>query len=121
MDFPTAYVFRGIVQEKEGFIAQPFFDLGVSLGSGVTLNVGNWDSLHSGPTGTFYEADYYGSLTFTAGKVKPGVLFTSYTSPNDRFATVHELAGVIAIDDSASSFPVNPKIILAFELSRQPG
>ena len=81
VDFPTAYVFRGIMQEKEGFIAQPFVDLGVSLGSGVSLNVGNWDSLHSGPTGTFYEADYYGALNFTAGKLKPGVLFTSYTEP----------------------------------------
>jgi hypothetical protein len=117
VDFPTAYVFRGIMQEREGFIAQPFVDLGVSLGSGVSLNVGNWDSLHSGPTGTFYEADYYAALNFTAGKLKPGVLFTSYTSPNDRFGTVHELAGVLAIDDSASAFPVNPKITLAFELS----
>ena len=45
------------------------------------------------------------------------MLFTSYTSPADSFATVHELAGVLGIDDSASAFPLSPKVILAFELS----
>ena len=37
------------------------------------------------------------------------------TSPADSFATVKELA-VFAFDDSASAFPLNPKVILAFEL-----
>jgi hypothetical protein len=45
------------------------------------------------------------------------VLFTSYTSPADSFSTVHELAGVLAIDDSGSAFPLSPKVVLAFELS----
>src|SRR5687767_2782032 len=119
VDFPTAYLFRGIHQESAGMIAQPPIDLGVALGKGISLNVGQWYSMHSGPTGNFYEADYYGSLTFTAGKVKPGVLFTSYTSPNDRFATVHELATFVAIDDSASPFPLAPKATVAFELDGQ--
>ncbi len=119
MDVVSAYMFRGIRQESDGFIGQPYVDLGVALGSGATLNVGNWDSLHStNPSGfgSFYESDYYASLTFTAGKVKPGLLYTSYTSPADRFATVHELAGVLAIDDSARPVPMSPKIVLAFEL-----
>jgi hypothetical protein len=118
VDFPTAYVFRGILQEDKGFIAEPWVDLAVALAGGVTVNVGNWDSLHSGPTGKFYESDYYGAVTFTAGKwVKPGLLFTSYTSPNDRFATVNELAGVLAINDSARKVPFSPKIVLGFELT----
>jgi len=121
-DFATAYVFRGIYQEDNGAIAPTYVDVGVNLGRGVTLNFGNWDSLHSGPTGhgghgnAWYEADYYGSMTFTAGKLKPGVLFTSYTSPNDAFATVHELAGVVAYDDSSSPFPLSPKAIVGVEL-----
>ena len=118
-DLPTAYLFRGIHQESTGFIVQPPIDLGVALGRGVTLNVGQWHSMHSGPTGNYYEADYYGSMTFTAGKWKPGVLLTSYTSPNDRFSTVHELAGVMAYDDSASPFPLSPKATIAFELHGQ--
>lgn len=117
-DFTSAYFFRGIRQHSGGTIAQPFADLGIALGSGVSANVGGWESIHSSaPNGNWYEADYYGSVTFTAGKLKPGVLFTSYTSPADSFTTVNELAGVLGIDDSASAFPLSPKVIVAFELS----
>ncbi len=117
-DFTSAYLFRGIRQHSGGTIAQPFADLGIAIAPGITANVGGWESIHSSaPGGNWYEADYYGSLTFTAGKLKPGVLFTSYTSPADSFSTVHELAGVLGIDDSASAFPLSPKVILAFELS----
>jgi hypothetical protein len=119
VDFATSYLFRGIHQESSGFVAQPPLDLGVTVGNGVSLNVGHWYSVHSGPTGNFYEADYYGSITFTAGRLKPGVLFTSYTSPNDTFGTVHELAAFLAFDDSANAFPLSPKATLAFELDGQ--
>ena len=125
VDFMTAYVFRGIYQEDHGTIIPPYVDLGVALGRGISVNVGNWNSLHSGPSGhgghgnAWYEADYYGSMTFTAGKVKPGVLFTSYTSPNDAFKSVHELAGVIAYDDSGSAFPLSPKLVIGTELDGQ--
>ncbi len=118
-DVLTSYLFRGIHQESAGIVAQPPIDLGVTLGRGVSLNVGHWYSMHSGPTGSFYEADYYGSMTFAAGRLKPGVLFTSYTSPNDRFATVHELAAFVGVDDSGSAFPLSPKATIAFELDGQ--
>jgi hypothetical protein len=116
LDFASAYMFRGIRQQSGGAIAQPYVDLAISLAPGVTANVGNWDSFHSKSPSGWYESDYYGSVTFTAGKLKPGVLYTSYTSPADSFATVHELAGVLSIDDSASTFPLSPKVVLAFEL-----
>jgi hypothetical protein len=123
-DFPTAYMFRGIFQEDKGFIMQPFVDVGIAAAPGVTINTGLWNSVHSGPSGSdnedgrgaWYETDFYASATFQFGKVKPGVLYTAYTSPNDAFATVHEIAAVVAFDDSGSSFPVNPKAILAFEV-----
>jgi hypothetical protein len=130
-DFATAYMFRGIYQEDHGTIVPPYFDLGVVLYQGngklknVTANAGNWNSLHSGPSGNaghgnpWYEADYYGSVTFTLGRWKPGALFTSYTSPNDVFKTVNELAAVVAYDDSGSKFPLSPKATVAFELSGQ--
>ena len=118
IDFTSAYFFRGIRQHSGGTIAQPYVDVGVSVGKGVTLNVGNWDSIHSSASGgNWYESDYYGAVTFTAGKLSPGLLYTSYTSPADSFSTVHELAGVVAVDDSASAFPLSPKVVLAFELS----
>lgn len=117
MDFTSAYLFRGIPQHSGGTIVQPYVDLGIALGHGVTANVGGWNSVHStAAAGNWYESDYYGSVTFTAGKLKPGLLYTSYTSPADSFATVKELAGVLAFDDSASVFPLSPKVVLAFEL-----
>jgi hypothetical protein len=134
IDFVSAYLFRGIFQEDSGVIAPPYADVGVSVYSGegalksVTLNGGIWNSLHSGPSGSgndaiersaWYEADYYGSVTFQVGQWKPGALYTSYTSPNDAFGTVHELAGVLAYDDSGSAFPLNPKAIVAVELKGQ--
>ena len=118
LDFTSAYFFRGIRQHSGGTIAQPYVDLGVSMDNGISFNVGNWDSIHSSASGgNFYEADYYAAATFTAGKLKPGLLYTSYTSPADSFSTVHELAGVFTVDDSASPFPLSPKAVLAFELS----
>lgn len=119
VDVLSAYMFRGIHQESRGVIAQPPIDLGLTLSERLTLNVGQWHSIHSGPTGSLYESDYYGSLTFSAGRLKPGVLFTSYTSPNDRFTTVQELATYVSFDDSGSRFPLAPKATLAFELDGQ--
>jgi hypothetical protein len=117
VDFASAYLLRGIMQKSGGAFAQPYADLGIALAPGVSANVGGWDSIHSNPdAGNWYESDYYASIAFTGGKVKPGLLYTSYTSPADSFRTVHELAGVVAFDDSTSAFPVSPKVVLAFEL-----
>jgi len=119
LDFASAYLFRGIPQHSGGTIAQPYADVAFALKHGITADVGTWNSIHSTqPAGNYYERDYFGSLTFTAGKLKPGVLYTSYTSPADSFATVQELAGTLAVDDSKSAFPLNPKIVLAFELGK---
>jgi hypothetical protein len=117
VDFTSAYMFRGIRQHSGGAIAQPYVDFGIALGRGISANAGNWDSVHStAPAGNWYESDYYGSLTFTAGRLKPGLLYTQYTSPADSFATVKELAGVFAVDDSKSPLPLSPKAVVAFEL-----
>ena len=122
VDFASAYMFRGIYQEDRGAITPAFVDVGVSIGPGLSLNVGHWSSLHSGPSGhggrgnAWYEADYYGSATFTFGNVQPGVLFTSYTSPNDGFATVQEIAAVLAYDDGGNVVAFSPRATVGFEL-----
>jgi len=117
VDVTSAYLFRGILQSDTGAIIQPYIDIGLAVGHGVTVNFGNWESQHSSLPGKFYESDYYGSVTGTAGKWKPGVLFTSYTSPKDAFKTVNELAFVLSYDDSAMKMPWSPKIVLAQELT----
>jgi hypothetical protein len=117
LDFTSAYLFRGILQESGGAIGQPYADVAFGLKHGITLDVGTWNSIHStADVGNWYESDYFGSVTFTTGKFKPGLLYTSYTSPADRFATVQELAGTLVYDDSKSPFPLSPKVVLAFEL-----
>jgi hypothetical protein len=118
LDFTSAYLFRGILQESGGAIGQPYGDIAFNLKHGITVDVGTWNSVHStADVGNWYESDYFGSVTFTAGKLKPGLLYTSYTSPADRFATVQELAGTLVFDDSKSPFPLTPKVVLAFELA----
>jgi hypothetical protein len=117
LDFASAYVFRGILQESGGAIGQPYADVAVAMKHGITADFGTWNSIHStADVGNWYESDYFASVTFTTGKLKPGLLYTSYTSPADRFSTVQELAGTLVVDDSKSPFPLSPKVILAFEL-----
>jgi hypothetical protein len=122
-DAPTLYLFRGLRQEADSaFTFQPFVDVGFAASDAVSVNVGTWNSLHSGSNSdafdnAWYESDLYASATVTTGKWKPGVLFTAYTSPADAYDTVSELAGVLAYDDSASAVPFSPKVVVAFELS----
>jgi hypothetical protein len=129
MPLLTGYVFRGIVQEGDPkFTIQPFVDVGVAVSDTMTVNLGTWNSFHTGSNkdaldGSFYESDLYASATFISGKWKPGVLYTLYTSPaggydgvgEDGSIGVSELAFFASYDDSASSVPLSPKIVLAVE------
>jgi hypothetical protein len=70
-------------QEDRGVVAPAFLDMRIPLFAGrggvsaVRANVGMWNSFHSGPTGAqgrssaWCEADYYASLTATAGRWSP--------------------------------------------------
>lgn len=135
VDFTSAYYFRGILQENQGVIAQPWVELGYNLFTAeddstlksIDLTFGLWNSLHDGPTGSadgiWYESDFYASLS--AGldeRVTLGTTYTSYTSPNASFGTVQELAFSIGLDDSdlfGNSFSLKPSFLFAFELTGQ--
>jgi hypothetical protein len=125
VETPSLYLFRGIRQEGDAaFTAQPYVDLGFAASDRVNVNLGLWNSLHTGTSGTgcecgasaWYELDVYVSATVSAGRVTPGVLFTAYTSPNDFFPTVHELAFFASFDDSEMAVPLSPKVTLATEV-----
>jgi hypothetical protein len=117
VDFTTQYWFRGLAQENQGLIAQPWIDLGFGLYEGdgalnsIDLNVGIWNSWHgTNPTGTggagsdpelWYEADLYGGVSFTVyNDWTLGLVYTAYTSPNNTFGTTEEIAGSIAYNDA---------------------
>jgi len=148
-DFTNAYMFRGIRQDDTslctaavqcpGFklLTWPYFDLAFSLYSGdgglknVTADIGTWNSLHPGATGShgpsgklWYESDFYASIGFgLGGGVTVGSTWTSYTSPNNMFSTVREIAFKVSEDDSAflKKAAVKPYALVAFEVSASPG
>ncbi|MEX2213287.1 MAG: TorF family putative porin [Phycisphaeraceae bacterium] len=116
VDYISQYWFRGLAQENQGAIVQPYVDLGFNLYSAeegplssVDLNVGIWGSLHSGPSGSgiggpgnfLYEMDYYAGISATILDFTAGVIYTAYTSPNGFFATTQEIAVKVSYDDAA--------------------
>ncbi len=124
-DFPTLYFFRGIRQEFDADLTfQPWVNVAYTASPTVTLNVGSWNSIHSGSNsdedvydGAFYETDFYASGAFATGKVTSTLLYTAYMSPIDAFGPVHEIAYTAGFSDSESSLPMAPAVTLAFELS----
>ena len=136
VDFSHAYFFRGIRQEREGFIAQPYGDINVDFysnpdGQGitsVTFTLGQWNSLHSASTGAdemsdnvpgWYESDFYTGVTLLIDNWEAGVVYTAYTSPSHAFGTTQELALSLQMDDSGllGGFSLFPHALLAFETS----
>lgn len=142
VDWTTHYFFRGILQEDQDYIIQPYGDVTFKLleGKGALTNLGLtfglWNSLHGGPTGVeggaggvdstdpkiWYEADFYAKLGATiAENVTTAIIYTAYMSPNDRFATVEEIALSLAYNDSKllGPFALNPSLLIAFETDGQ--
>jgi hypothetical protein len=137
-EIPSRYYFRGILQEREDFILQPYGDITFKLYEGkgplstLSLTLGVWNSLHWGPTGldgvntvdpkVWYEADFFATLSavlfedFTAG-----LTYTAYMSPNDAFKTAQEVSVNLSYNDARwlGAFALNPTVLLAFETSGQ--
>ena len=139
IDFLNAYHFRGIPQDEGAFgsVMWPYADLGFALFEGggalktVGVNVGTWNSLHTGAAGLdgptrrlWYESDFYATLGLGLGAgTSVGVTYTAYTSPNFLFSTVRELAFKVAVDDSGAlgKAAVRPYVLLARELGEDGG
>jgi hypothetical protein len=69
-------------------------------------------------TDGLYETDYYPSLSVSwAGGVTTALTFYDYTSPNDTFRDVEEVAVDLSYDDSEllGDFAVSPTATFAFE------
>ena len=136
-DFVNRYMFRGIRQHSTGLATWPWADLGIAAYSGesglksVSVNVGTWNSQHTGDTGMkgpsaklWYESDFYATLGFGfGGGVSLGTTYTAYTSPNNSFSSVKELMVKLAVDDSArlGKAAIKPYALVAQELDTAPG
>jgi hypothetical protein len=130
-DLTNAYFFRGILQERDGFIAQPwgeFYFNAYSAESGpirdVTFGVGSWSSFHTAATGavdgphSLYETDWYPLVSLgLPGDLTLTTTYYWYTSPNGAFDTTQELNFKLAWDDSETlgRWAIGPWINFAVE------
>jgi hypothetical protein len=135
IDFLNAYLFRGIPQDDTGVVMWPYGELGIAVHSGtgilksVGVNVGLWNSLHTGAAGLdgpsgelWYESDFYTTLALGfGGGTNLGVTYTAYNSPNGMFSTVRELSFRFAFDDSRAlgRAAAKPYVLFARELDGQ--
>ena len=135
VNFVSAYFSRGILQENQGAIAEPYADLYLSLfeGSGainkVSLNMGIWGSIHShnpglGTTSSWYEFDWMPGISVTFAK--NFTLTTSYyefDSPNDSFAAARSVNINLAYNDAdvLGVFAMHPHITFLRELDNKAG
>jgi hypothetical protein len=132
LDVTNAYFFRGILQEREGIILQPWAELYLNLYSAddgflrdVTIGAGAWNSFHSERTLNrdqnqwWYELDVYPliSMDFANGFSLLTVYYF-YTSPNDAFTTVQEANFKLSWDDSEAfgRWSMQPWVNLAWEV-----
>jgi hypothetical protein len=136
-DGVSTYMFRGIRQHSTGIALWPVADLGLAVYSGdetlksATVNIGTWNSLHTGDTGQdgptgklWYESDFYSKLSLGfGGGTSVAALYTAYTSPNNAFTTVKEMAFQVSVDDSAhlGRAALKPYALVAFEFDTEPG
>jgi hypothetical protein len=138
VDFTTDYYFRGIIQETEDSIIQPYTEIGLNLYKGegglnsISGTLGIWNSFHGGPSGAdgnattdpkfWYESDLYAGLAVGFADVfELGFSYILYTSPNGSFTDVGEFDISLSFDDSKllGPFALSPSATLAFEVDGQ--
>ncbi len=136
-DLLNQYVFRGVRQNSTALVVWPSVDVILTPLSRdgalekVMVDVGYWNSLNSGDTGSggpigdvWYESRYHATLglAFARG-VSVGTTYTVYTSPNEMFTTVEELAVRLDLDDRPilGRAALSPYALVAFELDAHPG
>jgi hypothetical protein len=133
-DFTNVYFFRGILQEKHGFIAEPWGELYFNAFSAeegpirdVTLGAGVWASFHTEETlavdgpHSLYETDWYPLISISfAHNISLTTTYYWYTSPNGAFATAQELNFKLAWDDSETfgRWAMAPYVNFAVETRR---
>jgi hypothetical protein len=137
VDAVSTYMFRGIRQQSTGLALWPVADLGLAVYSGdggfksVGVNIGTWNSLHTGDTGVggptgelWYESDFYATIGFGfAAGTSLATTYTAYTSPNSTYTTVKELAFKLSVDDSRrlGKAALKPYALVAVEFDTAPG
>ncbi len=136
VDFTSNYISRGVPQENQSLIAQPYLDLYFKIyeGSGAltkaTVNLSAWSSVQnhrsvfSGPTTSqWYEFDYSAGVTLQFGKFSITPSFLAILSPSDVFADNYNANINLAYDDGdlLGAFALHPHATVMFELDGKAG
>ena len=137
VDWTSAYFFRGIKQETEDLILQPYGGLSFKLVdqagalTALSLTGGIWNSLHTGPTGSdsvtasdpklWYEFDGY--VRVSAVLWEDLTTYALYTACQPQRPLRHRpgVAFGVTYNDAKllGPFALNPSFLVAFELDGQ--
>jgi hypothetical protein len=142
VDFVSQYWFRGMAQENQGFIAQPWIDVSLNLGpfglDHVDLYGGVWNSIHQndfildvdgdgendGDQSGLFETDWYvGASVALPADFTLDVSFISLHAPSTGDIFAEEVDIGLSYDDSAlwgEGMPegwggLQPHVLVAFE------
>jgi hypothetical protein len=122
-DVVTEYWFRGLGQENQGLILQPWIDVTFELLSNddmtVTGSVGTWNSIHDDAAGdAWYESDFYAGFGVEMGKVSVGATYINLYNPAGGDIFAEEIDISLSYDDSELGLPfaLNPGVTLAVEI-----
>jgi hypothetical protein len=134
-DIVSNYVTKGIVQQNQGFIIQPYADLhfriykGAGALTSITADIGIWNSMQSYHPGVrasvpnWYEFDFQTGLTFNFDKLSLGGYFKTYESPSSQFQTAYTAGINVSYDDSAAlgALALHPYALVELELQGTTG
>lgn len=121
-DITTEYWFRGIGQENQGLILQPWVDATFELYSSDNLtlsgSVGLWNSIHDAvPGDAWYESDFYAGVGAEMGAIAVGASYIVLYNPAGGDIFAEEVDITLDIDVTAWDLPacLSPSITLAVE------
>ena len=134
----NAYIFNGLVQDKDTFIAQPYLTVNLTLYEGegflndVSFTLPLWASVHDinlpAPTGQsnkgWFEQDISPGFSFTFAKNWSFTISDYiYTSPGDYFPVSHNLSLAFEYDDSdlLKAFALHPHFYFQQEIHNHAG
>lgn len=126
VDFTTAYYFRGIFQENQGLIYQPYADATFQLTDALSVYLGTWNSIHdntgSGIDDQWFESDFFIGASYAVSEcLSVDVAYTWLYGPSVAAEFSQELSFSVAYDDSGlwgDSFDgLQPYFLVAIETS----
>jgi len=124
-DIVTEYWFRGIAQENQGFILQPYLDVSADVTDNTYVYFGTWNSLHyDSPSDGFFESDWYFGGGVNIDKLNIDLNYTNLYNPDGGSSFAEEINLAFAYDDSdfwsrvgLDAMPaLNPHLAFAFEV-----